>query len=289
MGALRLGVVVAVIEADRILLSRRGDFGVWNLPSGRLDSNESIVSAAEREVREETGIVCQVAQPVGLYYQQGRSRMNVLFRAQPTGGLLEQRTAETTANQYFPRTALPSPLFGDFMVHHAFESGTRLHQLVTPAPELRRIRRKLALRWLRNLFAGRPEPRWARFEVQASLAVVDQSALTVLTLDHNGSRVLPGCIVNGDSPMWEQVSRMVRDRYGVYELRYLVPRWVGMYQNVVRNSFEFVFFVEFTPHSNVDAPGVHWTPLDSERWYPGYARMMRQILVHRDQVVMVIE
>jgi ADP-ribose pyrophosphatase YjhB (NUDIX family) len=289
MSALRLGVVTAVIESETILLSRRGDFGVWNLPSGRLDSNESIVSAAEREVREETGIICKVAQPIGLYYQHGRARMNVLFKAQPAGGALEQHTTETTANQYFPRTALPVPLFGDFMVQHAFESGIHLHQLVTPAHELRRIKRKLALRWVRNLLAGHPEPRWARFEVQASLAVLDQSALTVLALEHNGTRVLPGCVVNGDSPIWEQVSRMVRDRYGVYELRQLSPRWVGMYQNVNHNRFEFVFLAEFTPHSSVNVPGVHWTPIDSERWHTGYARMMRQILARQDQVVMVIE
>ncbi|MDQ7036164.1 MAG: NUDIX domain-containing protein [Anaerolineae bacterium] len=99
---MRLGTRVAVInEKNEILLSKRGDFGTWALPGGRVDSGELIHESAAREVREETGLEVKIERAVGLYYQQGRSRTNVLYRAKPIGGELLSKTDETLANQYF--------------------------------------------------------------------------------------------------------------------------------------------------------------------------------------------
>jgi len=50
-----LGINVAVISEDRILLTKRDDFEVWCLPSGGVEEGESLAEAAVRETKEETG------------------------------------------------------------------------------------------------------------------------------------------------------------------------------------------------------------------------------------------
>lgn len=56
------GVVVVVWRDDRFLLTLRAKpprAGIWGLPGGALQLGETALAAAVREVREETGIVCQ--------------------------------------------------------------------------------------------------------------------------------------------------------------------------------------------------------------------------------------
>lgn len=277
MNPLRIGVAVAVLnDQNEILLSRRGDLGVWNLPTGRLDPGEALAAAAQREVQEETGIVCEVTRPLGLYYQQGRSRLNVLFLAEAVGGALQTATAESTENRFFSAETLPKDFFGDFMAKDALAGVSRLHVLVTPPAVLRRVQRQLAWRYVKNLLMGRPEPRWPRFEVHASLAVLDRLTGTVLANDlPDGTRSLPGCRVGGASAPWEQVRAYVRDQYGVYELRTSELRWIGLYQHVARGVMEFIFHTEIAPASRISERGIAWTLPDSERWLVGYRRALR--------------
>ncbi len=288
MSALRMGVAAAVInDCGEVLLSRRGDFDVWNLPTGRLDSGETLAAAAQREVREETGIECEILRPLGLYYQQGRSRLNVLFLARPTGGTLRTVTDESRDNRFFASEALPSNLFGDFMAKDALAGHSRLHVLVTPPAVLRRVQRQLAWRYVKNLLTGRPEPRWPRFEVHASLAVLDRLTGTVLANDlPDGTRSLPGCRVSGSSAPWEQVRAYVRDQYGIYELRTAELRWIGLYEHPPRRVIEFIFHAEIAPVSRISERGIAWTLPDSERWLLGYRRALRGPM-HR--VVQLVE
>jgi 8-oxo-dGTP diphosphatase len=54
---------VVLDAAGRILLVRRGhppSQGLWSLPGGRLEAGEAPAEAAEREVREETGLDVRV-------------------------------------------------------------------------------------------------------------------------------------------------------------------------------------------------------------------------------------
>lgn len=293
MSAVRLGVATAVFDGQgAVLLSRRGDFAVWNLPSGRLDYDEPITLAAAREVREETGIVCGIGRPVGLYYQKGRSRLNMLFNAQSTGGELRQQTDETIQNGFFDPHHLPQPFFGDYMVQHAVSGGTHLHVLTTPPAVLRRVQRQLAVRWLRNLFAGKPEPRWASFEVQASLALLDRQTSTVLSVPAPGDterRALPALVVNGDSPPWEQVRIHVRDTMSAYELRSADLRWVGLYQHIARRTIELIFCTDIQPTSPISGRDVEWIAPSSTRWWQGYRPYLIAIQNSNSHAIVVTE
>ena len=59
--------VVVTNPAGEVLLIRRSDNDNWALPGGAIDLGESLVQAAVRETREETGIDCEVTGLVGIY------------------------------------------------------------------------------------------------------------------------------------------------------------------------------------------------------------------------------
>src|SRR3954454_20279706 len=80
----------------RLLLVRRCDSGLWELPGGRVDVGESAVEAAFREVAEEAGVHVIVTGFAGLFTGPGhvvrspggevRQQFALLFRARAVGG-----------------------------------------------------------------------------------------------------------------------------------------------------------------------------------------------------------
>jgi ADP-ribose pyrophosphatase YjhB (NUDIX family) len=54
-------------EEGRLLLVQRADSLTWCMPGGAADVGESPSAAAEREVREETGLVVRASRLLGLY------------------------------------------------------------------------------------------------------------------------------------------------------------------------------------------------------------------------------
>lgn len=63
----RLGVGAVVCREGQVLLIKRGSApfaGQWAVPGGRVELGESLAAAAEREVREETGISIRAGEPV---------------------------------------------------------------------------------------------------------------------------------------------------------------------------------------------------------------------------------
>lgn len=89
----------AVVVNDRgeILLIRRTDNGNWSLPGGAMDIGERITDTAVREVREETGIACDVVGLVGIYTNprhvleytsngEVRQEFSIVFQARAVGG-----------------------------------------------------------------------------------------------------------------------------------------------------------------------------------------------------------
>ena len=94
--------VAAFIQADdgRILMIRRTDNDLYSIPGGQLELGETLAEAAVREVREETGIDCEVTGVIGLYsdpkhviaYDDGeiRQEFSICFYAKRIGGDLRK-------------------------------------------------------------------------------------------------------------------------------------------------------------------------------------------------------
>lgn len=110
-----LGVNVAVLDGDKILLTKRVDVEVWCLPGGGVEEGESVAHAAIREVREETGLEVELHDLVGVYSKLGfiRDSHVVLFTARSTGGKLRFQEGETIELRFFGSNELPQDiLFG---------------------------------------------------------------------------------------------------------------------------------------------------------------------------------
>ena len=61
------GVNIAILKDGKILLTKREDFEVWCLPGGIVEPGESVVEAAVREAREETGLEVGLTRLVEIY------------------------------------------------------------------------------------------------------------------------------------------------------------------------------------------------------------------------------
>lgn len=94
---LRIGAAAAVMDGDRLLLTKRTDNGEWCMPGGAIEPGERPAEAAERETLEETGLSVRVTGLIGVYsnpdvvvvYPDGNrvQIVGVVFRADAVGGV----------------------------------------------------------------------------------------------------------------------------------------------------------------------------------------------------------
>jgi len=107
-------------EADRLLLIKRADNGVWAMPAGAMELGESIADCAVREVFEETGLRAGAVTPFAFYtgpaytftnmYADTYQLFVVGFRIDRWAGELIRVTDETTDAAFYALDALPTPL-----------------------------------------------------------------------------------------------------------------------------------------------------------------------------------
>ncbi|MFE2012316.1 NUDIX domain-containing protein [Streptomyces sp. NPDC059491] len=120
-------------DEGRILLQRRTDNGLWALPGGAMEMDDSLPGTAVREVKEETGLDVRVTGLVGTYtdprhviaYSDGevRRQFNVCFKARVIGGTLTI-SDESTELRFVPPAdvdALPMHHTQRLRVQHALE------------------------------------------------------------------------------------------------------------------------------------------------------------------------
>ena len=89
--------VVVVNDVGDVLMIHRTDNDNWAFPGGAMDLGESLAAAGVREVKEETGIDCEVTGLVGIYTDpkhivlytsdgEARQEFSVLFTARAVLG-----------------------------------------------------------------------------------------------------------------------------------------------------------------------------------------------------------
>jgi len=95
-----VGVGAVIVREKRVLLIRRGQaplLGEWSLPGGVLECGEALREATVREAREETGLVVETVDMLGVYErviraEDGRTRYHYVlidFLCRPVGGELK--------------------------------------------------------------------------------------------------------------------------------------------------------------------------------------------------------
>jgi 8-oxo-dGTP diphosphatase len=66
----RIAVGALVMKDRKALLVRRGQppsEGLWAIPGGRVELGETLQEAAEREIKEETGVIIQAQEPIHVF------------------------------------------------------------------------------------------------------------------------------------------------------------------------------------------------------------------------------
>jgi len=106
-----VGVGAVIVQDIRILLIRRGHaplLGEWSLPGGVLECGETLHEGTIREAREETGLVVETGDLLGVYERVTRSDDNrvryhyvlIDFLCRPVGGTL-QAGSDATEVRWF--------------------------------------------------------------------------------------------------------------------------------------------------------------------------------------------
>jgi ADP-ribose pyrophosphatase YjhB (NUDIX family) len=115
-----VGAVIATHDTDqpRVLLIRRGQpplLGEWSLPGGVLECGETLREAVAREAREETGLLVETGEMLGVYERiipgdEGRVRYHYVlidFLCRATGGDLKAGS-DAAEVRWFTRDELPA-------------------------------------------------------------------------------------------------------------------------------------------------------------------------------------
>lgn len=100
-------------DEDKILLVKRRDFPLWDLPGGRVELTEKIEEAAIRESFEETGFKIKLDNLSGIYFNPELDDHQYIFSGRIIGGHSIDYGEETAAVRFFSPNHLPF-----FMIPH---------------------------------------------------------------------------------------------------------------------------------------------------------------------------
>lgn len=102
------GVFTVIKNKDEhILLVKRRDFPLWDLPGGRVENGETLSEAAERETLEETGFKIMIEALRGSYYNPELDDTQFVFIGKIISGSPIRSGSETAAVKFFPESHLP--------------------------------------------------------------------------------------------------------------------------------------------------------------------------------------
>ncbi|MFL5777779.1 MAG: NUDIX hydrolase [Chloroflexota bacterium] len=102
---------IPVTERGEVVLLKRGiepGLGWWAQPGGFLEVDETVNQGAIRETFEETGLLVEPGEIVGLYTRLEAAVVTLVFEARVTGGTAHP-TPEALEVRAFPPAAIPWP------------------------------------------------------------------------------------------------------------------------------------------------------------------------------------
>lgn len=131
-----IDVHVLLVDDGNLLLTQRRDTnpafdGLWHLPSGKLDADESVLDAAAREAEEEVGVLIQPCElrHVHTVHVNGsgpEARLGLFFETRHWIGAPTNREPEKcSAVRWFPLDNLPEEII-DYPAAgiHSYRTGT---------------------------------------------------------------------------------------------------------------------------------------------------------------------
>jgi 8-oxo-dGTP diphosphatase len=126
----------AIFRGSEVLLIERGKEGpfrgLWSLPGGRIEPGEPARAAALREVREETGVVAELA---------GVLDIHDAIRRDPAGGLVSHHLLAV----FYGRWVSGEPVAGDDAMTARFVALDAVHELRMTDGAADLVRRAAAL------------------------------------------------------------------------------------------------------------------------------------------------
>jgi 8-oxo-dGTP diphosphatase len=101
----------AVVERDGMVLLVRLSYGpregMWSLPGGLVEDDETPEEAAVRETAEETGYEVELDGLLAAFHRPGAPIVIVTYRSHIVAGELSIAPAEVLEASFFPRDKLP--------------------------------------------------------------------------------------------------------------------------------------------------------------------------------------
>lgn len=109
-------IIILNENKNKVLLVRRKDIPIWDLPGGMVETNEAITDCAIRETNEETEYIIDTYKKIGEYHRPQFNDIQHIFLGKVIGGQEIKSGDETSKVKWFKLNALPL-----FMVPHRKE------------------------------------------------------------------------------------------------------------------------------------------------------------------------
>ncbi|WP_371176318.1 NUDIX hydrolase [Bacillus atrophaeus] len=103
------GAFVVVCNKEQgILLVKRKDVPLWDLPGGRAEQDETVEECAIRETYEETGYIIDISYKIGEYERPKFHDVQHIVNGRITGGKALKHGTETANTKWFHPHRLPA-------------------------------------------------------------------------------------------------------------------------------------------------------------------------------------